>query len=168
MEALQRQSQPAMTKPPNWHWICELKEAEVQVSTYVHKTMFTDLYDVEYSDYWPTSNERLEDWAVNNRLVRGMVFLIFLVWKSYRMSKRDPIVISKVFAAPQTSVYSKPRKYNKLEYRIDTLELRMEFYLRVLEMLCKPGDNMFSVFGSGKVLCAGVVSIPTISLNLIS
>jgi hypothetical protein len=33
------------------------------VSTYAHRTMFTDLYEIEYSDYWPTSNERLEDRA---------------------------------------------------------------------------------------------------------
>jgi hypothetical protein len=167
MGALQRQSQPAMTKPPIWLWICRLKEAEVHVSIYTYKTMFKHLYDIEYSDYWPASNERLEDRAANNRLARGTVFLIFLVWKSYRASKRDPIVIPKAFVAPQTSIYSKPRKYNELKYRIDTSELRMEFYLRVLKMFCKPSDNMFSVFGSGIVLCAGLVSIPMISLNLI-
>jgi hypothetical protein len=38
----------------------------------------------------------------------------------------------------------------------------------VLEIFCKPGDSVFSVFGSGKVLCAGLVSISTISSNLIT
>jgi hypothetical protein len=33
----------------------------------------------------------------------------------------------------------------------------MEFYLRVLEMFCKPGNSMISVFGGGKVLCTGLV-----------
>jgi hypothetical protein len=51
MGALQRESQPAMIDPPNWIWICRSKEAEVQVSHYTHKSMFTDLYDIEYSDY---------------------------------------------------------------------------------------------------------------------
>jgi hypothetical protein len=119
--------------------------------------MFTDVYDIEYSDYWLAANERLEDPSANNRLARGAVFFIFFIRKSYKASKIDPIVIPKAFAAPQTAVYTKPRKYNKLEYRIDTSELRMEFYLRVLEMFCKPGDNMISVFGGGKVLCAGLV-----------
>jgi hypothetical protein len=85
--------------------------------------MFTDVYDIEYSDYWLAANERLEDHAANNRLARGAVFLIFLIRKSYRASKIDQIVIPKAFAAPQTVVYNKPRKYNELEYRIDTLEL---------------------------------------------
>jgi hypothetical protein len=123
-----------MAEPPIWLWICGSKEAEVQVSTYAHKTMFTDLYDVEYLDYWPASNERLDDWAANNMLARGTVFLIFLVRKLYRTSMREFIVIPKAFAALQTSVYSKPQKYNELEYWIDTSELQMEFYLRVLEM----------------------------------
>jgi hypothetical protein len=56
-------------------------------------------------------------------LARGAVFLIFLIRKSYRASKIDPIVILKVFAAPQTAIYTKPRKYIELEYRIDTSEL---------------------------------------------
>jgi hypothetical protein len=151
-----------MTETPIWLWICGSKEAEVQVSTYAHKLMFTDVYDIEYSDYWPAANERLEDRAANNRLARGAVFLIR---KSYRASKIDPIVIPKAFAAPQTAVYTKPRKYNELEYRIDTSELRMEFYLRVLEMFCKPGDSIISVFGGGKVLCAGLVRL-TFAISL--
>jgi hypothetical protein len=157
MGALQRQSQPVMTETPIWLWICGSKEAEVQVSTYAHKPMFTDVYEIEYSDYWYAANERLEDRAANNSLARGAVFLIFLIRKSYRASKIDPIVIPKAFAAPQTAVYTKPRKYNELDHWIDTSELRMEFYLKVLEMFCKPGDSMISVFGGGKVLCAGLV-----------
>jgi hypothetical protein len=78
MGAHQRQSQPAMTKPPIWLWICGSKEAEVQVSTYTHKTMFTDLYDIEYSDYWPTSNKRIEDQTTNNRFARGVMSSSFL------------------------------------------------------------------------------------------
>jgi hypothetical protein len=93
------------------------------------------------------------------------MFLIFLIRKSYRAMKIDQIVIPKTFAAPQTAVYTKPRKYNELEYRIDTSELRMEFYLRVLEMFCKPGDNTISVFGGGKVLYAGLVRL-TFAISL--
>jgi hypothetical protein len=101
-------------------------------------------------------------------LARGKVYLIYFLRNSYRASKRDPVVILEAFAAPHTSVYLKPQKYNELEFKIDTSEFLMEFYLRVLEIFCKPGDSVFSVFGSGKVLCAGLVSISTISSNLIT
>jgi hypothetical protein len=150
MGALQRQSQPSMTEPPIWLWICGSKEGEIQVSTYAHKTMFTDLYDIEYSNYWPASNERLKNCTANNRLARGAVFLIFLVCKLYRVSKRDPIIIPKVFAAPQTSVYSKPRKYNELEYWIDTSELQIELYLRALEMFTNPATTCYQSSAAGR------------------
>ena len=105
--------------------------------------MFTNLYDIEYSNYWPTNNERLKNCPTNNRLAKSVVFLIFLVCKLYRVSKRDPIIIPKAFVAPRTSIYSKPWKYNKLEYRIDTSELQIEFYLRVLKMFANPATTCY-------------------------
>ena len=127
--ALQSQPQPTINEPPIWLWICETKEAEIQVSTFVHKLIFLNVYDIHYSDYWPANNKRSEDQAANNRLARSAVYLIFLVWKSYRALRLEPIVIPPAFAAPQTLVYTKPQKYNELEYWIDILELQMEFYL---------------------------------------
>ena len=113
---LQRQSQPAINEPPIWFWIYGLKETKIQVSTFAHKSMFTDVYDIQYADYWPASNERLEDHAANNRLAQSTVYIIFLIRKLYRASRPDPIVIPNAFATPQTLVYSKPHKYNELEY----------------------------------------------------
>jgi hypothetical protein len=105
MGALQRQSLLAMTDPLIWLWICGLKEVEVQMSDYTHKPMFMDLYNIKYSNYWLVSNERLEDRAANNRLARGKVYLIFLIQKLYRASKKNPIVIPESFTALRTSVY---------------------------------------------------------------
>ena len=158
MNAFQRQSQPTINEPPIWLWICRSNEAEIQVSTFVHKSMFTDVYKIKYANYWPASNERLEDCAANNKLAWSAAYLIFLIWKSYKASRPDLIIIPKAFIALQTSMYSKPRKYNKFEYQINNLELRMEFYLWILEMFYKPGDNILSIFGSKKVLCQGLIS----------
>ena len=104
MGALQSQSQLAITDPPIWLWICGSEEAKVQVSNYAYKSIFMDLYDIEYSDYWPASNERLEDRATNNRLARDKMYLIFFILKLYKASKRDPIVIPKAFAALHTLI----------------------------------------------------------------
>lgn len=87
--------------------------------------MFTNLYDIEYSDYWLANNERLEDRASNNKLARDKVYLIFLLWKSYRALKKESIVILEAFAALYTYVYLRLQKYNELEYRIDTSKLQM-------------------------------------------
>ena len=71
--ALQRQSQPAINEPPIWLSICGSKKAEIQASTFAHKSMFTTVYDIQYADYWPASNERLEDHVANNRLAQSAV-----------------------------------------------------------------------------------------------
>jgi hypothetical protein len=142
-----------------WFWICGTKEAKVQVSHYAHSGIFRDPYDRAYSSYLPSPNERLEDRPANNKLARAEVYLIFLVKKSYKLNGKS-IEVLVCFEAPNTSIYQKPHKYNELEYRITTSQLRMEFYLRILEMFCQPGDAIVSIFGGGKVVCAGVVSSP--------
>ena len=158
MNALQRQSQPTINEPPIWLWICGTKEAEIQVSTFAHKSIFLDVYNIHYSNYWPAQNERLEDRVANNRLTRSVMYLIFLVWKLYRAPRAELIAILPAFATPQTSVYTKLQKYNEFEYRIDTSELRMEFYLKILEMFYQPKDSILSIFGNLKVLYVGLVS----------
>ena len=34
----------------------------------------------------------------------------------------------------------------------------MEFYLQLLDLFCRPGDTIYSVFSGTKILCAGLVS----------
>ena len=153
MGMLQRQTQPGMMDPQMWLWICGVKEVEVQVSHYAYKGMFRETYDLHYSNYVPSSNER----AANNKHTKAKVLLIFLVKKTYRAAGNvDNVLLN--FHAPNTSLYNKPQKYNELEYGMDTTELRMEFYLKVLELVCRPRDAVVSIFGGGKALCAGVVS----------
>jgi hypothetical protein len=64
----------------------------------------------------------LEDRAANNKLARAEVHILFQIKKSYKPA-RNPINILAVFEAPKTSVYTKPRKYNELKYRIKTSKL---------------------------------------------
>jgi hypothetical protein len=84
MGALRRHPLPSMTDLLVWLRICGSKKAKVQVSHYVYKTLFTNLYDIQYANYWPSSNERSEDWAANNRLAMAKVYLIFLIWKAFK------------------------------------------------------------------------------------
>jgi hypothetical protein len=118
--------------------------------------MYKDTYKRLYSYYLPASNERLEDRPSNNKLARAEVHLIFLMKKTFKPDGKSIKVPSK-FEAPNTSVNQKPRKYNELECRITAFELCMEFYLRVMEMFCRPRDEIVSIFGGGKVVCASLV-----------
>jgi hypothetical protein len=81
---------------------------------YSHSEIFREAYDRHYFNYWPTNNERLEDKPANNKLTKTKVLLFFLVKKSY-MAASNTITILLKFYIPNTSVYTKPQKYNKLE-----------------------------------------------------
>jgi hypothetical protein len=127
MSTMHRQTQPRLTDPPVWLWICGSKEAKVQVSHDAHSSMYRDTYERAYSCYLPAMNKRLEDRPVNNNIVRAEVHLIFLMKKTFKLDGK-PIKIPSAFEAPNTSVYQKPCKYNELEYRITTTELHMEMF----------------------------------------
>ena len=128
--------------------------------------MFRETYDLHYSDYLPTNNERLEDRVENNKFAKAKVLLLFLVKKLYR-AVENVVNVPLNSYAPNSSIYTKLCKYNELEYQIETSELQMEFYLHVMEFICRPRDAVFLVFAGRKVVCAWVVSsnIPSISIS---
>ena len=39
------------------------------------------------------------------------------------------------------------------------IKLRMEFYIKILDLFCKPGDSVFELFAGTKLLVAGIVSV---------
>lgn len=88
-----------------------------------------------------------------------------LILKSYKIGKNVVAIIDN-FEAPKNFIYSKLQKYNEVEYSIKTSKLRMEFCLRIMEMFCRPGETIFSIFGGGKVLCAGVVSSKLVLIKI--
>ena len=59
----------------------------------------------------------------------------------------------------QHVVYEKPWKYNELQYLMYSIKLKMEFYIKILDLFCKPGDSLFELFVGTKLLVANIVSI---------
>jgi hypothetical protein len=66
-------------------------------------------------------------------------------------------LIPDEFKAPDTTVYTKPRAYDELQYRLYRGELRMEFYLSLMKLFTIAGSNIFSVYAGSKITCAAVV-----------
>ena len=56
-------------------------------------------------------------------------------------------------------MYEKPRKYNELEYSMYLIELRMEFYIRILDLFYARGDSVFELFARTKLMVASLVSV---------
>ena len=145
---------PTVTEPPVWLWICGDKETKLKATQLAGMEMFTSNYVKKYSTYEPSKFERLEDLPATNKDARAPVSLLFLV----RKSDKAKFNIPTVFQAPDTPMYTKPRKYQELQYRIQTMELQMEFYLHLFGLFCRVGDTLYSVFNGTKILCAGLVS----------
>ena len=137
-----------------WLWICGDKETELKATQLAGKTMFTANYVKKYATYEPAKFKRLEDLLATNKSTRALVSLLFLI----RKSEKAKFNIPATFQAPDTPMYTKPRKYQELQYRIQSTELRMEFYLHLFELFCRAGDTVYSVFNGTKILCAGLVS----------
>ena len=56
-------------------------------------------------------------------------------------------------------MYEKPRKYNELVYSMYPIELRMEFYIRILDLFYTRGDSVFELFAGMKLMVASLVSV---------
>ena len=160
---------PTVTKPPVWLWICGDKETELKATQLVGKAMFTANYVKKYATYEPAKFEWLEDLLTTNKSARAPVSLLFLI----RKSEKAKFNIPATFQAPDTPVYTKPRKYQELQYRIQSTELRMEFYLHLFKLFCRAGDTVYTVSNGTKILCVGLVSrdhalISTVAILVLS
>ena len=116
--------------------------------------MLMEKYIKKYSTYEPAKFECLEDLSPTYRNARALISFIFVVLHV----DKDKIVIPDSFEASDTPVYTKPHKYQEVEYREQPSELHMEFYLQIFDMFCLLGDTIYSVFSGSKILCAGLVS----------
>ena len=112
---------PTVMEPPVWLWICGDKETELKATQLAGKAMFTANYVKKYVTYEPAKFERLEDLPVTNKSAQAPVSLMFLI----RKLEKAKFNILAIFQAPDTPVYTKPLKYQELQYRIQATELRM-------------------------------------------
>ena len=101
---------PTMMEPPVWLWICGDKETKLKATQLAGMEMFTANYVKKYSTYEPAKFEQLEDLSATNKNARAPVCLLFLM----RKSDKAKFNILAVFQAPNTPVYTKPRKYQEL------------------------------------------------------
>nr|PNR32277.1 hypothetical protein PHYPA_026403 [Physcomitrium patens] len=145
---------PQITDPPVWLFICGDEDAELQILHFAQGPPFLESYNPYRLAYELAKFERLDDLPAAHKLAKENVRLLWLVENSEKDIRPPP----KLFQAPDTLVYTKPRKYQELEYRLYTSELRMEFYIRILDMFCKPGDTVYSVFTGTKIVPARVMS----------
>ena len=152
MAAFEKRATPLFAEVKRWLFISGSESHRLQTMEFVNTHRAFKLLHVDFVDYHPTKFEWLGD--LSARRATRKVILTFLQY----VDCRDHIEIRPDFFPPESPMYTKPRGYNELEYRVYNTELRMEFYLWLVCKFYHPGGALLSIFGGGKITCASVVS----------
>ena len=143
---------------PVWLMILKTTKQHAQVIHYVDQHMKD--YVLTSSTYYIHPNERL---YANDPKARGKyyeVILAFLLKRGVSLPKPDT-----VHTALRIDYYQEPHKYNECQFSLSNRELRMEFYLNIMELFCSPGDSIYYLFGGSKTMHAANVSFPNLSCH---
>ena len=156
LELLALSCQPTgLLNLPCWLFICGSEETLEQVLAYAHCPPHGGVFDLFPLVYIPAPNERFGGHSAKGRAANEPLKLLFLIKKELDVVPRT----RREYKAPEHVVYKKPRMYKEMEYQMYPTELRMEFYLKMADLFCKPGDSMLQIFGGQKLLTAAVVSL---------
>ena len=119
----------------------------------MEKDEVLNTYELDFSIYSAGMIDRLGDIPVANKPPK--VPLVFL----QRPGNNVRVPIPDEFICSEFNWYMKARAYSKVEYQLNNLKLRMEFYIWLVSSFCTPQDCIYSVFAGGKLTCAAMVSI---------
>jgi hypothetical protein len=117
-------------------------------------------YVLTSSTYYIHANERLYANEPKGKGKHREVHLAFLLKKGESLPKPDTIHVT-----PRIDYYMELHKYNESQFSLSDMELRMEFYLDIMELFCSPGDSMYCLFGGSKTMHAANVSSPILSCH---
>ena len=155
MKLMSKHGKPMLTDLPAWLFICRDDDAYLQVEAFSQTLSMVEKFNLYPSEYIPAPFERLGGYSAKSKLATSNVRLFFLI----NNEMEHPPAVKKQYQAPQHVVYKKPRKYNELEYSMYPIKLRMEFYMRILDLFCERGDSVFELIAGTKLMVASLVSV---------
>lgn len=162
---LESKGRPKLDEIPSWLFICGDEADYLDVEAWVQRGYMSD-WKRTPSLYIPAPNERLGGHSAKSRLATEAVRLLFVF--DTDMENNLPVPSSE-YTAPPHQLYEKPRKYQEFKYSTYPAELRMEFYLKVLQSLVRKDGAVFQLYAGTKPLMASMVrhshSLPRVELN---
>lgn len=158
MTTFSTKGKPHLTDLPAWLFICGDMLSFSQVEAFANGPLLSEVYSAFPSEYVPAVNERLGGHPAKSKLALDSVRMLFL----FKNELNVVPAYKKMYNAPEHIVYEKPKKYNELEYAMYPNELRMEFFIKILEVFCRRGESVFQMFCGTKLLTASVVSFSTV------
>lgn len=150
---------PSMSSPTIWLWIVgdafDLERVTAFAATHMKD------FDLKKSKYFPSKAERLD--SVTSRSEAAVVTLLFLFKKgSEHVAKVQHSWMAK-YSASSSPYYLEPSKNNEGKYRHHAAELRMEFYLNILQSFAYRGDNIIGIYVGTKCMIAAKVQFHRLS-----
>ena len=158
MKLMSKHGKPMLTNLLAWLFICRDDDVYLQVKAFLRSLSLVEKFNLYPSKYIPAPFERLKGYSVKSKLATRNVRLLFLI----NNEMEHPPFVKNQYQALEHVVYKKPRKYNELQYLMYLIKLRMEFYIRILDLFCEHGDSMFELFAGTKLMVASVVSVSSI------
>ena len=148
---------PAITTPNLWLFIIEDDDDRVAAIKFAETRM--PEFDIMYSTYILSKVEMLNN--ISTRATTPDVPLLFLFKRGNAYADKARRRMKGVYTTPQTCVYyTDPFKNNEGKWRLRPTELRMEFYLNILQDFAAASENILAVFTGRKFMLAAKVKIP--------
>ena len=147
-------SMPNFSEASVWLWIHESQIRARQSADFVKR--FMPEYESTYSVYRSSRNEHLND--AKTCAPPAAVYLLFLLKRGDdRASRLGQNVKAKFAVLSDVPYYSEVGRYNEVKYRVEPGELRMEFYLEIMKLFCRAGENFIGIHCGSKCLLAAKV-----------
>ena len=149
--------EPPITNPNLWLFIVEDDDDRVAAIKFAETRM--PEFDIMQSTYIPSKAEMLNN--VSTRGTAPDVPLIFLFKRGNTYADEACRRMKGVYTTPQMCVYyTDPSKNNEGKWRLQPTELRMEFYVNILQDFAAASENILAVFTGRKFMLAAKVKIP--------
>ena len=152
---MQRMSKPAFANPYMWLWIHSSEERAKQSTAFVRR--FLPEYETIQSFYHSSKNEHLDD--AKTRAPLALVHPLFLFKYGDDHASRLRQNVRKELTVPSdVPYYIDVGRYMEAKYHVYANKLRMEFYFELLNVFCRVGENIISIYSGEKFMLAAKVS----------
>ena len=157
LRCVEEKLEPAITTPNLWLFIVEDDDDRVATMKFAETRM--PEFDIMHLTYIPSKAEMLNN--VSTRGTAPNMPILFLFKRGNVYADEARWRMKGIYTTPQTCVYyTDPSKNNEGKWRLRPTELRMEFYVNILQDFAAASENILAVFTGRKFMLAAKVKIP--------
>ena len=149
--------EPAITTPNLWLFIVEDDDDRVAAIKFAETRM--PEFDIMHSTSIPSKAEMLNN--VSTRATAPDVPFLFLFKRGNAYADEARRRMKGIYTTLVTCVYyTDPSKNNEGKWRLRPTELRIKFYLNILQDFAAASENILAVFTGRKFMLVAKVKIP--------